>query len=447
MIGIFLNQLTDEDAIVDNAVQELLENENRSAELAYQSLQNLLPKCFDKLSEVRLRGLLESFKEEYQLLATYVIATQLARPIAVSSEIWLTPIDSKFASVRSNGVNLLKLLPPDLLEKNIDLIAACCRSSYPEVRQGIGDSLTIIAKSHPHLAKEILLELYPVVIREEEAPGVHADTIALIRDHLSSFLTEVPDEYTPRLLESEYSAAQELGFLKLQDSNNLDAELIPQLIIWANHPHAELRQLIIQYFSSNPERILMQLDEITPLVESDWDETREFSFDFLRNQVPEEKWDVDSLIKLCDSIKPTVQDFGKEMITRRFREEDGELYLSKLSQHPTREMQFFVTHFLAQHAADSPSIILKLEHFFQTALSAVHTARVSKSKVQQFLLAEGMKDVEVASMSHKLFHHYAATCAIEDKAICISSLAKLEGQYGHLKKQLTIFEPKQWRAS
>jgi len=447
LIGIFLNQLTSEENIIENVVTELLNNENRSADLAYKSLQTLLPNCFDKLSEDSLIKLLESSQENHQLLATDIIASQLAKSVSVSGKIWIKPIDSEFTSVRSKGVNLLQLLPSKLLEENIDLIASCCRSPHPEIRQGVGKSLSLIASSHPHLAKEILLELYPLVIRKEEAIGVHADTINLIRNHLCSYLSEIPDEYTPQLLESDHSAAQELGFIKLQDSNNLNAELIPQLIAWANHPHAELRQWIIKYLSENPNRLLMQLDEITPLVESDWDETREFSFNFLRNQVPEDKWDVDSLIKLCDSIKPTVQDFGKEMITRRFREEDGELYLTKLSQHPTREMQFFVTHFLEQHATDSTSIILKLEHFFQTALSAVHTARVSKSKVQQFLLKEALKKEAVATMAHKLFHHHAVTCAIEDKAICISSLARLEAQHTHLKKQLTVVEPKPWKAN
>jgi len=149
-----------------------------------------------------------------------------------------------------------------------------------------------------------------------------------------------------------------------------------------------LRKKIVSHLNENPERLMMQLGESRQLVESEWDEVRDFGMEFLRNRVPEESWTVEILVDLCDSVKPMVQDFGREMITKRFREEDGEAYLTKLSQHPTREMQHFATHFLKQAASDQEEMILGLEFYYRTVMGAVSSGRVAKDRVMSFLIDE-----------------------------------------------------------
>jgi len=131
-----------------------------------------------------------------------------------------------------------------------------------------------------------------------------------------------------------------------------------------------------------------------------------------------------------------VQDFGREMITKRFREEDGEAYLTKLSQHPTREMQHFATHFLKQAASDQEEMILGLEFYYRTVMGAVSSGRVAKDRVMSFLIDESVKNEVVAQMSLNLWHDYAATCAIADKAAMIQAIHTVQKSWPNLNQKL-----------
>jgi len=365
----------------------------------------------------------------------------------ISTDVWSLAIDSDYERVRTVGVAFLNTQTPAQLAEQIDLIAACCRSHHRVLRQGVYPAVADLAGSHGHLAEELVLELYPLILREEGSEGAHEDVLALLCRALPSHLAVIPSGAEVQMLDSEFAAAQELGCVLLQQRADLDETPLPQLIQWTTHEHASLRHYILDYLRDHEPRLLSQLAELTPLVESDWDDVREYSFGLLRERVPEDHWDVHSLIRLCDSVKPIVQDFGREMITRRFREEDGELYLTQLSQHPAREMQWFVTHFLEQHAKGEVPMILGLEHFFRTALGAVNTARLTKSKCQQFLMAEAQQSEQVAQLAHALFHHYSATCEVGDKAFYIKALYELETQWETLDPALQMAEPQQWTAS
>ena len=74
------------------------------------------------------------------------------------------------------------------------------------------------------------------------------------------------------------------------------------------------------------------------------------------------------LLYACDHTKNEVQAFGRKMITQHFSEEKGLPLLLKLQEHPTKDMQFFVTNYLENYAKDNPDVILKLETFFKTSL-------------------------------------------------------------------------------
>ena len=426
-------------------VERLLSEEQGDAKLAHETLSRLSPEGLTSLTASDAEGLLKHPKEDRQWFGITLVAALVERGVSVDSGVWTLAIDSPHDLVRQIGAEFIAQLGTDELAKNIDLISACCRSQHVELRQGIRSSISLLAESHQKLSEELILELYPLLLREEEHEGIHADTVAILRE--SPHLQIIPTEYIPPILESEHAAAQELGYLLIKKQEALNSYSFYQLVSWANHQHGELREYIIKHFSSNEALLLSNLDELSPLVETDWQEVREYSFGFLRERVPEGHWNVDSLIKLCDSVKPEVQDFGKEMITRRFREEDGELYLTSLSQHPTKEMQFFVTHFLEQHAGGKPEIILRLRYFFQTAFGVVNSGRLTKARSQQFLLVEALKSKDVAEMAQGLFHHFSATCAIRDKAFYISSLSSIEKSWPDLTPILARTNLQQWKAS
>ncbi|MGJ8655885.1 MAG: hypothetical protein ACSHX6_05480 [Akkermansiaceae bacterium] len=405
----------------------------RSAQLAIQTLALLNYKhTADLVEQSELNRLLASQDEESQWYALHCYRHYAQTGKVVPEQIIINAIESEHASIRAQGVSLLEAFSDEQLIEQSDLIASCCASKSAELRQGILPILKRLVAAQPSFGREMVESLYPFVVRKEASEGIHDDVLAILLGPLRSSLTAIPEDTFRRMLKSKYAAAHVLGLHLLERETKLDDEPLLQVLEWANHPHQALRKQIISHLHKNPERLMMQLSETRQLVESEWDDVRDFGMDFLRNRVPEERWTVEALVDLCDSVKPRVQDFGREMITKRFREQDGEIYLTKLSQHPTREMQQFATHFLKQTASDQPEIILNLEFYFRTVMGAVSSGRVAKDRVSMFLKQEAEKNQDVAVMAIQLWHDHAATCAIGDKATCLEAILNTQRTWPEL---------------
>jgi len=418
-----------------------IEGVEYSALLAVESLNLLGNKhSATTVDETELTRLLASENEQSMWFALFCYSDYAKAGQQVPEQVVVAAIESEFAIIRKQGMILLESFSDAQLIEQADLIASCCSSKSRELRQGILPVLKRLVDSQPSFGEEMVICLYPVVLRKETSDGIHNDVLAILLGPLDSSLTIIPEDSFRRMLKSKYAAAHLLGFQLLENETKLADELLPQVLEWANHPHFELRKLIVEHLDSSPERLLMQLSETRSLVESEWDEVREFSMDFLRNRVPEERWTVEALVDLCDSVKPTVQDFGREMITKRFREEDGEVYMTKLSQHPAREMQQFATHFLKQTATDQPEIIISLEFYFRTVMGAVSAGRIAKDRVLEFLKTESMKDERVAKLALELWNDHVATCAIGDKAGYLEAILMTQKAWEKLDAKLIVLE-------
>ena len=80
--------------------------------------------------------------------------------------------------------------------------------------------------------------------------------------------------------------------------------------------------------------------------------------------------------------------FGRDIVTSNFKEEYGQEYLLKFSEHPSADMQMFVTNYLETYAVDDEERLSKLIPYFVTVLSGVNKGRVAKKRIFQFLEAE-----------------------------------------------------------
>ena len=182
------------------------------------------------------------------------------------------------------------------------------------------------------------------------------------------------------------------------------------------------------------------------LLDGAWDDSRERAFAFFRDRVPEEAWDPDSLVAICDSVRSEVQDFGREMITRRFREEDGPHYLARLSQHPSTELQVFASNLLLRFAGGQPERVTFLEPYFRTVLSRIGAGRTAKQRVFALLEQEALADEAIAQLVTTLLSRISATIAVGDKARCISILRAIHQRWPELASPLTFNQPPLRRA-
>jgi hypothetical protein len=65
------------------------------------------------------------------------------------------------------------------------------------------------------------------------------------------------------------------------------------------------------------------------------------------------------LLYIYDHVKKEVQAFGMKRITKYFSNEKGVVLLLKLQEHPTKEMQFFVSNYLIFFAKDNHNVKFK----------------------------------------------------------------------------------------
>jgi hypothetical protein len=120
-----------------------------------------------------------------------------------------------------------------------------------------------------------------------------------------------------------------------------------------------------------------------------------------------------------------VQAFGRELITRHFKEADGQTLLLKLSEHPSEDVQLFATNYLDKYAANQPAIWEQLLPYFGRMLFHVNRSRVTKSRVLTFLRQEGERSPEGAAKVLTLLHTLSATIAVEDRALALETMVRI----------------------
>ena len=174
------------------------------------------------------------------------------------------------------------------------------------------------------------------------------------------------------------------------------------------------------------------------ILDTTWDDTRTFAFHFFKTQFEASDWDLDCLIGIVDSVLPEVEQFGKEMITQHFNPNDGVVYLTKLSQHPSVNIQFFVTNYLKTYASDNVAKLQELDFYFRSVLTRVHKGRIAKQRVYHFLQEEGKKSETAALFVSEIIDDISATVSIQDKANCIAILTDLKRLYPNLNTHLIL---------
>lgn len=349
----------------------------------------------------------------------------------------LAPLSSDFASVRRLGVQLMGRLSDAQLVERAELVAGFATSEHPELRQEARPLIGRLAENDAEFGRELVEQWYPLLLRQEAYEGLHGDIYALLSDPLGQYIDAIPRGSFRRMLGLKYGHAQLLGFELLQCETRFEDEPLETLVNWACHELLVLREAVRGHFDALPQRLQADPGAMMPMLETSWEDTREWAFEFCREQVPEEAWDPEALVAICDSVEARVQSFGREMITRRFREEHGHIYLQRLSEHPTVDLQIFATNYLTRFAADDPEALASLDHYFRAVLSKIGAGRVAKDRVLAFLAAEAAKSIDAARYVEELLRRQVATVSVTDKAACIKILAKLRRQWPELPSALT----------
>ena len=347
----------------------------------------------------------------------------------LSKEFLFGLLHHHYIMVREEGLGLLQHMDAaTLLQYQVEMINAVV-SQHENVRKGLPAIIAAMATANGSFGIKAAELLMPVLLRKETTEGIHADTSKLLCNELSAYLQNANKQTALNLLYSTYPAAQNVGVMILEKYTEPSQLSIPQVIALGAHENLSVREWCWKFYKEQSQRIKYEKDSSIKLLESKWQDTRQFAMQFFREEFTESDWSPEVLISLADSIKPDVESFGRELITKFFSSTNGELYLLKLSQHPSEKMQLFATNYLERFAADDAAKITSLDFYFRSVLTRVNKSRTAKNRIYHFLLTEGRRSEAAATAVSAILSDVSAIAAIGDKAKCIDILMQLRSLY------------------
>lgn len=379
---------------------------------------------------------------EIQVLGARIILNHQTPATELPPDLIESLLSSPHESVRSVGIRIFGQLPDEKLIEERILIVAMAVNSSADIRSAIRPIIEGLAGNNPEFGRELAIDLIDLLTEPERHEGVHKDLVTLLQTKIADWMTSVPTETIIALTRAKSSVAQELGGIILQANNNsLWSEFhTHRLVQFANHEILAIRQAAWQMMELKLDSIRHDESEMisaVKMLEAKWEDSQEFARS-LFDKLNSEDWTPEIMISVCDSTKENVRRFGRDIVTSNFKEEYGQEYLLKFSEHPSADMQMFVTNYLETYAVDDRERLHQLVPYFVTVLSGVNKGSVAKKRIFQFLQEEAVKNQDSAGIVAEILTRQSATMAIADKAAAIQIMLRIRRQYPGIEMPIRV---------
>jgi len=300
-------------------------------------------------------------------------------------------------------------------------------------RMRLFNALTSTAES----AAQVLHALSNLLFRAEHEAGQGDELFGFFLQHRSATPAAFDKDMVWRLLQAQAITAQRVGALLLQDRAPREFS-VKQWARLAHHADVTARRYALAAFEAHEDLIKQHTRDALRLLDSAWDDARELGFSFFRERYQETDWSPEYIVGICDSMRPDVQSFGRELLQRFFQQQQGPQYLATLSEHPSVNVQLFVSNFLEDHASGDSERIASLKPYFLTVLSQINNARICKNRVLAFLLREALRDAAIASMAAEIFTRVSLTVVRTDRSQLLKALIALHSAHPQLPTPLKV---------
>lgn len=347
-------------------------------------------------------------------------------------------IDSTDERARSVGVQLFGKLPATSLMTKQEVVISFCISPHTDVRQAVRPMLDKLVTYNSEFGRLLAQALVYHLLKKEPSEGFYRDITGTLTGVLSGSLTSIDKGLTVRLLKSRSTLVQAFGGFVLRQRFKSHDFSVREIMTLLDTDVADIRDLGRQWCRDEMFRLRQEIPDTVRMFDSKWDDTREFAFTFFRENFGPEVLTPEVMVGICDSVRPEVQQFGCELVTKYFLEENGPEYMVKLSQHPSSNLQLFVTNYLARYAAGSPERIRELVDYFIIVLSQVNKARVARQRIFAFFREEALKNKEIAETVTQIITRISLTMAIQDKARCIELLRDINREYPEITVPVAV---------
>ena len=391
----------------------------------------------NKLGEAVLCDLLASDVAEVQSFAGTVVLQHEVLSKSPTERVLCAMLDATYAPVRSMAIRVISELPDDLLLDNVGMLATLTCHALEDIRNEIRPTVQRLAESNVRFGEEMVSELIRRLLIPGAPEGVPSHTCRVLIDDLKNRAGHVPSAKVWELLQSRSSPAQEVGGVLLPTNVEHGTLAAIDIVKLTNHPILAVRRFSWELYHKFAERMREELSTAVRVLDSNWDDSRQFGFEFFKSKIQDSDLTPEVLISVCDSVREDVQQFGREMITNRFVKEDGPEYLLKLSEHPSTDIQLFTSNFLREYGAENVERLQHLVPYFVSILSRVNKSRVAKDRVLEFLREQAVANVESASIVSKILDRVSATCAVGDRAKTIEAMLEIHERFPEIPLPLS----------
>jgi hypothetical protein len=250
-----------------------------------------------------------------------------------------------------------------------------------------------------------------------------------------SELTETPLENVLMLLENDDTSLQELG-ARILETMQLDPKTLQlnQLLPLAHNQIALARKvarnLLIRVIDRVSEAWLIHL------VETDWDDTRNWVFSYMRT-LSVEQFTPTLIYGLLDSAREDVQAFAMQLVEIHFRDLDiGELLLRASESTDLFVQEYALS--LAEKITWDATKVAKLELFFRTILFRVHQARKAKDMVLSLLTKLGKRNKSMAEVIIPILTDVAHAGGKRDFERILLTLTQIQARYPNIQTPVQL---------
>ena len=416
----------DEDARIDDIGQTLLECfGSHLADVGIEVIRDFMAHPAAS-AQVFAAGLLRNHSE-------------LARK--VPDDILYALLGSGHEPVRRIGAELFGRLTDQAIIERKELILLLSTHEHPDLRESIRPVIQRLAglagRGADELARYLVIELTEQLMRKHER-GVHTHLLAVLSSDLRAHLRALPKERVWQLLHHRHPHAQELGGILLSDNIGADELSVAEIVKLASHEILSVREGAWAMSQRAILRLRRAMPSAIRLLDAKWADSRQWAMGFFRDNFTRAELTPDILVAICDSVRPDVQKFGRELITRNFEDSDGHTYLEQLSEHPATSLQLFASSYLERYAAGDPERIAELESFFISILSRVNQGRIAKKRAIAFLHQQALGDRAAAEVAARVFARQSATIAVGEREAMIKAMVDIARAHPEVEMPIVI---------
>ena len=236
-----------------------------------------------------------------------------------------------------------------------------------------------------------------------------------------------------RMLIAKSKLAVRLGGLILKSYKSTDFSVV-QWARLAKNPNKNIRVWAYDAYMKNKRMVEESMPKSLMIFDTHWEDTRTFACGYFESI----NLSSNDIIVIADSNYHDIQLFAKRMIKQGAF--DSNILLSKLSQHPARTIQKFITDLMLSGMDNEQ--LLKMERFFNTLLHSVNSNRIAKTRVMQ-ILNKRLENKEIAQMYGRLASHHSASMVWADKTVYVEAMSYINEAYKDIELPLIITESKE----